>query len=840
MSSFSVLLVDGFSESNKFGNKSLDLVRQMIVRCLKQEGILSPNVIVRKINALGDYVFDWEHDILNDKAKGCAKMFDKLDMIFTCGDIGYLPWNPYSMQLVSLFNMANKINKPVFACGVTSLTFIYALATNGTRFHILNLPSGDRLEKLPSFSTYGHSSGGFPGGFFDHETGDIYTYEKSAKSWKPICNVGVHQFLSSSRPSSTRLHAPRRFYSRENRTNSASSSRTSAGSILDGEELCYIRNMHIHHRFLSHLDNQCFQFSPVTGWVANDIGGLPYPSKLNVLGDGILNPVVLTIGNSLLFVGDILEGRTYSSSFKLVSSFISSNVKEMKNELAANRWKTSIYCFVFGKNDEGGTYDTIKDRDWIGYAPPLGSAVVRSVVPNGPTLVDPPLMSMFFPLPMENYIDYDALSRDKMSTTIGKQTNVSVQNPLLARNKRMTGFLERLGYQNTLQLSEYVIEQEIKEDPYRLKSPLPGTSQNLLSGIVMNTKNVGSRKKNVIDPSECLEPLDKIHLVAPHVDTRVAQLCEDDDDLKHPGYSRISLPIHLLREEKHQLIRKSNSPRNIVAIEGHYDPQSGRIESPYVPQEVHSREPEYYRCLPLKTNDIKAKNNKDIDKLNLSHNNQESRQLKEEESKKLPKRPVSAKPTMTAKMCDVPAPPLTHRSETKNVIANTFLPSHRPKIRSMTKANEALQITSDTKLIDTGNNYNYNHGNGHPRASNDSGDEIIRFQYQPSQPFSNYTKFSKLAMENTEDVVAPANIYMTPLERDLHDHMESKKKFLGGDFRLSFGVASNIPLRTEGLVRCCGEFIDKKPPHCPRDATAIDCIVARTDNPDKFLHGNWK
>ena len=173
------------------------------------------DIIIRRLDDLGDYVCDWEHDILNENAKGVIQKFDKVDLVCIGGDMHICPWDPQFTQIITLLHMCNFIKKPILACGSGALGAIYATSTQGARFYILNGPNGETIERLPTFPRYSKGTGAYPSGWLDNETGDLYTYEPFTMMWKPTCNIGVYRIASSGKPSSPRFRPSSKKFSRE-------------------------------------------------------------------------------------------------------------------------------------------------------------------------------------------------------------------------------------------------------------------------------------------------------------------------------------------------------------------------------------------------------------------------------------------------------------------------------------------------------------------------------------------------------------------------------------------------------------------------------------------------
>jgi hypothetical protein len=113
-----VLIVDCWDKENFKTFKRI--VKRTICQSLFGEGN-EPNFIVRSIDELSDYACHWEHDTLDEKSKGRMSKFDKLDMIFICGDMRTVPWDPMYMQVITLIFMAVSCRKVSFPSVVMNL-----------------------------------------------------------------------------------------------------------------------------------------------------------------------------------------------------------------------------------------------------------------------------------------------------------------------------------------------------------------------------------------------------------------------------------------------------------------------------------------------------------------------------------------------------------------------------------------------------------------------------------------------------------------------------------------------------------------------------------------------
>lgn len=78
----------------------------------------TPTISCRRLDEISDYVCHWQGDILTEKSRSQLIRFDKLDMIFLCGDMNILPWDPVFMLVHTLLHMANFTGKvsAIFPC----------------------------------------------------------------------------------------------------------------------------------------------------------------------------------------------------------------------------------------------------------------------------------------------------------------------------------------------------------------------------------------------------------------------------------------------------------------------------------------------------------------------------------------------------------------------------------------------------------------------------------------------------------------------------------------------------------------------------------------------------
>ena len=154
---------------------------------------LEQNTVSRRMDCLGDYVIDYAYEVLDKRASDISFLFDHLDLIILGGDMHVMPWEPRFSQVVTLLDNCKKVNKPVICGGVGAFGLIYSACSGGTKFHVLNGPHGDSIDKLPSYPRYGTENGQYPSTFLDNKTGDMYCYEPHRKVWSAYCNIGMYR-----------------------------------------------------------------------------------------------------------------------------------------------------------------------------------------------------------------------------------------------------------------------------------------------------------------------------------------------------------------------------------------------------------------------------------------------------------------------------------------------------------------------------------------------------------------------------------------------------------------------------------------------------------------------
>ena len=146
-----ILLVDAYEE-NKRGEAEFNIFYKIFLGLLQQTSTTVDNgvqdVTVRRINCLSDIVLDWEHEVIPPNAADLAKEFDKYDLVCVSGDMKFLPWEPFFFQTVTLIHMCHLVGKPIVTCGGGAFGAVYAAATQGSKFYILNGAIGGKSQAV--------------------------------------------------------------------------------------------------------------------------------------------------------------------------------------------------------------------------------------------------------------------------------------------------------------------------------------------------------------------------------------------------------------------------------------------------------------------------------------------------------------------------------------------------------------------------------------------------------------------------------------------------------------------------------------------------------------------
>jgi hypothetical protein len=198
-----VLLIDCYDEG-PLGRSSFEIFESILRKALAtapaRAAVAIPNLMVRKPYELKEFAVDYEFDRIDESAKTSARKFDSLNLIVVSGDAKSVPWDPKYLNVISIIWCAQLVNKPLLCCGFGAIAAVYASATQGVRFNILNRYKEGSVESLPTFTHCAKASGQHPGVFYDSETGDLYAYSTQLKAWSPLLNIGIYHSPVSGQP----------------------------------------------------------------------------------------------------------------------------------------------------------------------------------------------------------------------------------------------------------------------------------------------------------------------------------------------------------------------------------------------------------------------------------------------------------------------------------------------------------------------------------------------------------------------------------------------------------------------------------------------------------------
>ena len=344
MQDLQILVVNAMAEDAK-GREAMGIFLQMLTGIVGR----SASIVLRKMDEIGDYVLDWEHDVLTESSKSKAKRFDKVEILFVIGDTKVLPWDSRALQLVTLLHMANFTKKATFCCGSGALHNIYSLATRGSRFHIVNGPNGEVLQRLPMYPRFAVGTAQFPCGWLDHETGDVYDYNPSLKNWYPKCNFGVSRLASSGVPPSELLRPARKKLSYKTRLLAV---HQDVEPIDDREDIVHVLNKSLHHFSVRKLPDSKFVLTLMPNWYINGLGSLPPAPGMTIVAEGAFGPVILVHSNALLLACEINQGKSHWTVRRIVKNFIRHTVQRMEASKGSNI-DSSIFVALFGPDGLG-------------------------------------------------------------------------------------------------------------------------------------------------------------------------------------------------------------------------------------------------------------------------------------------------------------------------------------------------------------------------------------------------------------------------------------------------------------------------------------------------------
>ena len=463
-----ILIVDCY-ESTKKGRQAYNAYFRTLEAAIKASGPFSAEIslVHRELTNVGDHVLDWETEALNEDAKSRASKFDSIDIICVAGDMQTCPWDPRYMKVVTLIHMANLVKKPVLGLGSGAFASVYACATNGARFHMLNEPYGLPYNKLATFPRYSKGTKAFPSGWLNNETGDVFTYSEEYKLWKPVCNVGMFRIATAGKPTpiAPGMSAPKHM-GKDDRSLTEEQD-PSALYIDDRETSTHIRNAFIQNRFLTGLMSQNFIACELPNWHLNGDGALPTTKGIFVMAENKMGPVILGKGSNHLYLAcEINQGKSYDTMRHIMTNYVGAVVADVRAE---EQPADSLVLYLFGDSaGRGSSYDsTLSSAGDM--APTLTATAVASSLPGGPTRVAMPVFELFFKDKDEMAavnLPPGALSGNKKSSSKGGKTKKQMRHPLMSRRKRLDALFKMTGNEDMSGKMKRVLAESEARDPY--------------------------------------------------------------------------------------------------------------------------------------------------------------------------------------------------------------------------------------------------------------------------------------------------------------------------------------------------------------------------------------
>jgi len=400
------------------------------------------NISVRKPFGLADFVIDYAFEMLDDRAKEVILAFDNLDMIFIGGDMTYMPWDPKCSQVVTLLASARKVNKPVVCCGSGALMMVYSICTGGTKFHVLNGPFGENIDRLPAFGRYSPDTGQYPGAWLNNSNGDLYSYDVHKRVWNPVCNCGIF---------------------RENMNNTQAKSYPKVAGNNGKNRIAHIYSLNSHRDYLTDLFTNNIPVPLLSdSWYLGWTGKLPSKLKIETLAEGPNGPLFLTVQNSLVLACEIKDSPTFPPTRKLIINYFTSLKKKIDRSKSGKVFG-SLYDYLFFTIQGTGrcAYEidviaqaeqnaieaevTGKEPLRSNVAPPVGGGFsISCMLPKGPVKTDAPVMAFMLAKPTTTPASAGPLHSDggkHTGHTREKHLHSNFQNPKLLRRHRLEKLL---------------------------------------------------------------------------------------------------------------------------------------------------------------------------------------------------------------------------------------------------------------------------------------------------------------------------------------------------------------------------------------------------------------
>lgn len=480
-----ILIVNAYDETKK-GIEAFNDFKRSVLSCLREaEGetlITEENIFVRKPFGLADFVIDYMHEMLDDRAKEVTLAFDNLDIIFVGGDMTYMPWDPKCSQVVTLLASARKVNKPVLCCGSGALMMVYSICTGGTKFHVLNAPFGENIDRLPAFGRYAPDTGQYPGAWLNNTNGDLYSYDVHKRVWNPVCNCGIF---------------------RENQSNMQAKNYPKVVGNTGKNRIAHIYSMNSHHDYLKDLFTNNIPVPLLSdSWYLGWTGKLPSKLKIETLAEGPGGPLFLTVQNSLVLACEIKDTPTFPPTRKLIVNYFTSlrrQIDRSKSGKVFDSLHDYLFMTIHGSGRNAFELDVIAqaERNAIeteatgqtplrpNVAPPVGGGFpVATTLPTGPVKTNAPVMTMMF----------TKATKARVAGAVGE--------PLTSQGGKHTGHTKeknlRSNFQNPKLLRRHRLEK-LLADNWMYKPEESGQEYNIDGNVMASAARPNDRRMSQLE-----------------------------------------------------------------------------------------------------------------------------------------------------------------------------------------------------------------------------------------------------------------------------------------------------------------------------------------------------
>ena len=877
-----VLIVNAYDMDSGRGRHLYEYLLETVKSMILHETAFADTLFLeRSFNEIGDLIVDWEHDHLHHETEEHCLKFDKVDLVVVGGDLSVLPWEPQASQVVSLIHMCKFTKKPLLAVGFGAYSAVYTMATRGTRFLMMNGPRGDSIEDISKFPRYSTPSGTFPSAWLDNETGDMYIYRKQTKTWNPVCNTGMHFQSATGKPNLQSVH-PKMKLNLLKTVGGGNAGEggmgipgNNGGSLESDEDIVFITNHFLQHEYCKNLPlTKSFPVKTYRNWYINAPGGLPKEKGLQVMGHCQRGPVLM-VKDNILMIGCRFEAYPNIQHLKTIIQNFFDKFFFALSRLTKDKLESPLYQFLFGEQGLGGdNYDTSNDR--MNISPALSHVPIPSIVqPDGPVKVDPPLISMFVKNPKKDDIDYFALKKNRLNSSVGKKPRIVVQNPMLARQKRIQNAFKEVGMKDTNERIETAFKEQIAANPYGIGIEVSEQAQDLLAGLVMKDSSVTTRRHRVMRrlsyQAKHISLDDKAALAVTKATPRsvtIVESNEEEEDQEEPlDEDDEDLDVNKVQQPETTVMDGSNSHIDSSVILGalsstdsHSFTRADNRRQPSTPPLNKKGVPTISDWIKVfevaKPVSVSAMNQKTSTGTGGTISSSSDRIIRKGDalpsSAPQPSQPSSARSARSYKSTRTQNVLLTPRtaqdimrarndnflpvSHPKTTLNNGKLPGYEPH-RSQSSSLSTSEYFQDE--IDEMSAWRDAY---HSIDSSVGLTHMIPFKVDRS--VSNYNKIVKKIEDQKADSAYKGLYkieYRSQREAEIKEEYEQNKKNIAGPFKLACSaVHTELELRQEGLVRPHGPFPKFPGIGIPGDMCARDWNFVMTRKSEDWISGPWK